>query len=65
MVLVFAVLELSAVGAAFLLYAWHTTDADYLALAPDVLEVEVMEGAIVKQFKFDPCMTRVDVVDSR
>ena len=64
-VLVFAVLELSAVGAAFLIYARHATDADYLALAPDVLEVEVVQGAIVKKFKFDPGRTRVGVVDGR
>ncbi|RXZ34092.1 DUF2244 domain-containing protein [Oxalobacteraceae bacterium CAVE-383] len=64
-VLVFAVLELCAVGAAFLVYARHATDADYLALAPGVLEVEVVQGAIVKKFKFDPRRTRVDMVDGR
>jgi uncharacterized membrane protein len=64
-VLVFAVLELSAVGAAFLVYARHATDADYVALEPDRLVVEVVQGAIVKKFSFDPHSTRVDVVDGR
>jgi uncharacterized membrane protein len=64
-VLVFAVLELSAVGAAFLLYARHATDAEYIALAPDSLVVEVVEGTIVKKFSFDPRRTRVDVADGR
>jgi uncharacterized membrane protein len=64
-VLVFAVLELGAVGAAFLIYARHAMDADYLALAPDALEVEVVQGAIVKKFKFDPRRTRVEVADDR
>ncbi|HEY4317340.1 MAG TPA: DUF2244 domain-containing protein [Herbaspirillum sp.] len=64
-VLVFAVLELCAVGAAFVLYARHATDADYLALVPDALEIEVVQGAIVKKFKFDPRRTRVDVANSR
>ncbi|HEY4075216.1 MAG TPA: DUF2244 domain-containing protein [Herbaspirillum sp.] len=64
-VLVFAVLELSAVGAAFLVYARHATDADYVALEPDRLVVEVVQGLIVKKFSFDPRRTRVDVVDGR
>jgi uncharacterized membrane protein len=64
-VLMFAVLELGAVGAAFLIYARHATDADYLALAPDALEVEIVQGAIVKKFKFDPRRTRVEVANSR
>jgi uncharacterized membrane protein len=33
-VMVFSVLELSAVGAAFIVYARHAIDADYLALTP-------------------------------
>jgi uncharacterized membrane protein len=64
-VLVFALLELSAVGAAFLVYARHATDADYLALASDRLVVEVVQGAIVKKFIFDPRRTRVNVVEGR
>jgi uncharacterized membrane protein len=64
-VLVFAVLELSAVGAAFLVYARHATDAEYVALTSGSLVVEVVQGTIVKKFSFDPRRTRVDVADGR
>ena len=64
-VLVFSVLELSAVGAAFLVYARHASDADYVALAPDGLVVEVVQGPIVKKFKFDPKETRIGVAEGR
>jgi hypothetical protein len=33
--------------------------------APDVLEVEVVQGAIVKKFKSDPRRTRGDTASSR
>jgi hypothetical protein len=33
--------------------------------APDVLEAEIVQGAIVKKFKVDPRRTRVDTASSR
>jgi uncharacterized membrane protein len=65
LVLVFSALELSAVGAAFLVYARHATDVDTVALAPDALEVEVRQGTVVKKFRFNPHETRVEVADGR
>jgi len=64
-VLVFSVLELSAVGAAFLIYARHATDADYLMLTAGSLVVEVVQGGVRKKFKFDPRETRIDTTGSR
>ncbi|MDB5775129.1 MAG: hypothetical protein JWP38_1262 [Herbaspirillum sp.] len=65
LVLVFSVLELSAVGAAFLIYARHATDADYLILTPGSLVVEVVQGGVRKKFKFDPRETRIDTTGSQ
>lgn len=64
-VLVFSVLELSAVGAAFLIYARHATDADYLALGPDGLVVEIVQAGVTQKFSFDPRKTRIDEIGGR
>lgn len=62
-VLLFAFLELAAVGAAFLLYARHATDRERIALADDCLLVELVRADNPVQFRFDPQRTRVSVPD--
>jgi uncharacterized membrane protein len=64
-VLVFSVLELGAVGVAFLVYARHATDADYLALEPDRLVVETVQAGVRSRVSFDPRRTRVVMVNNR
>jgi len=59
-ILVFAILELSAVGLAFLLYARHATDREHIALIDDCLLVELIEVEQVAQFRLNPRWTRVE-----
>ena len=59
-ILVFAILELSAVGLAFLLYARHATDREHIALADDCLLVELVQVEQVEQFRLNPRWTRVE-----
>ncbi|MGN6702679.1 MAG: DUF2244 domain-containing protein [Burkholderiaceae bacterium] len=64
-VLLFAFLELGAVGAAFLLYARHATDRERIALADDCLLVELVRCDSSVQFRLDPHRTRVSVPGAR
>ena len=59
-VLVFAVLELSAVGFAFLCYARHASDREYIVLAGSCLVVEVIESEKSRHYRFDTSKLRVD-----
>jgi len=59
-ILGFALLELLAVGIAFLLYARHATDREHIALKEDCLLVEVIQVETVRQFRLDPRWTRVE-----
>ncbi|SNS19716.1 Uncharacterized membrane protein [Noviherbaspirillum humi] len=64
-VLGFAILEMSAVGWAFYLYARHATDREHIALNDDCLLVELVRTERVRQFKLDPRRTRVHFPNSR
>jgi uncharacterized membrane protein len=64
-VLVFAVLELSAVGLAFFLYARHAVDREHIELIDGCLLVEVIQVERVRQFRLDPRMARVEPPVSR
>lgn len=60
-VLAFAVLEMMAVGAAFLLFARHAMDREYIALDQDCLLIELFEAEQSRQFKLDPRATRINI----
>lgn len=60
-VLVFAVLEMLAVGAAFLLFARHATDRECIVLDQDCLLIELFEAEQSQQFKLNPRATRVEI----
>lgn len=61
MVLPFVGLELLAVGAAFFYYGQHAADRESIAVTSHRLSVEQVEGANVKQWQFDPRVSRVRV----
>ena len=58
-VLIFSLLELSAVGAAFLYYARHACYREYFVLDQDCLMVELIESEKSRQFRFDVRLLRV------
>lgn len=60
-VLIFSVLELSVVGAAFLYYARHASDREHLVLQSGSLLVEVIESDSCRRFCFDVDALQVDV----
>ncbi len=60
LILVFAILELFAVGLAFLLYARHATDREHIALADDCLLVELVQVEQVERYRLNPRWTRVE-----
>jgi uncharacterized membrane protein len=60
-VLVFAVLEMTAVAAAFLYFGRHATDREHIALCDANLIVELVRADQTQRFKLDPRRTRVDM----
>ncbi len=58
-VLVFAILEMSAVAAAFLYFGRHATDREHIALNESGLLVELVQAEKVLQHRMDPLRTRV------
>ena len=60
-VLAFAVMELSAVGAAFVVFGRHATDRERIALSGDALLVEVVEAERVRRIDLDARRVSVDV----
>lgn len=61
-VLVFAILEMTAVGLAFLHYARHATDREHIALIDnDCLLIELIQAEQARQFRLDSRLTRVDL----
>lgn len=60
-VLCFALLEMSAVGAAFLVWARHATDRERVALDADCLLIELVDAEQARQFRLDPRTTRIDM----
>jgi uncharacterized membrane protein len=63
-VLGFALLELAAVGLAFLQYGRHAADREHIALIDDYLLVELIEAEKARQFRLDPRWTRVEMPDA-
>jgi uncharacterized membrane protein len=59
LVVVFVLVEMLAVGAAFVAYARHAADQDTLTLKAGALEVEQRCGAQVQHARFDPAWVRV------
>ncbi len=60
LVMPFAWLELLALGAALLAYARHATDSETIALADDMLTVELACGSRVQRVAFQPHWVRVE-----
>ena len=50
-VLLFAALEMLAVGMAFLVYARHATDREHIAMQDDCLLVELIQAQKVRQYR--------------
>ncbi|GAC1326673.1 MAG: DUF2244 domain-containing protein [Collimonas sp.] len=63
-VLLFAVLEMSAVAIAFLIYARHATDREHIAMLDDYLLVEVIQAQEIRQFKLDLRSIRIAVQET-
>jgi uncharacterized membrane protein len=59
-VLCFALLEMAAVGAAFLVWARHATDRERVALGEDCLLIELVDAEKARQFRLDPRTTRIE-----
>jgi uncharacterized membrane protein len=64
-VLSFALLEMAAVGLAFLVYARHATDRERIALVGDCLLVELVEAEQTRKFHLNRYLTRVELPLSR
>lgn len=64
-ILCYAILEMSAVGAAFFVYARHAADREHIALIDDQLVVELIQKERVREFRLDPRYTRVEPPVSR
>lgn len=59
-VMVFSLIEIGVVGAAFLYYARHAADREHIVLTGRCLVVEVIESEKSRQYRFDACGLRVD-----
>jgi uncharacterized membrane protein len=59
-ILGFAIVETSAVGWAFFLYARHAADREHIELIGDCLLVELVQVERVQQFRLESHRTRVD-----
>jgi uncharacterized membrane protein len=65
LVMLFAVLEMSMVGTAFLVYARHATDRERIVLDGSCLTVELIECEKSTEFKLDARCTTVKVPAKR
>lgn len=61
MVLPFVGVELLAVGAAFFCYGRHAADFERIAIAPQEVLVEKVEGAQIRRWELDPRESRVQI----
>lgn len=59
-ILIFSVIELSAVGIAFLVYARHATDREYVAVLDDYLFVELTQAGKATRIKLDLRRARIE-----
>lgn len=64
-ILVFAVLEMLAVGAAFVYFGRHAGDSEIVSLGDEGLVVELVEAQRVHQYRFDPRRTRIAIPELR
>ena len=60
-VLCFALLEMTAVGVAFVLWARHATDRERLALEGDFLLIEFVSAERASQFRLDTRSARIEI----
>ncbi|AKJ69244.1 membrane protein [Pandoraea thiooxydans] len=61
LVLPFTGLDLLAVSAAFVVYARHATDYEYIRLSPEQLVVEQQSADRLTQYAFNPRWVRIEV----
>ncbi len=61
LVLVFAVLEMTAVAAAFLYFGRHATDREHIALSDAGLIVDLVRAEQTRRFRMDPRDTHVEM----
>lgn len=64
-VMVFSVLEISAVGAAFLYYARHAADREHIVLTGHCLVVDVIESEKSRQYRFEASGLQVSAPGSK
>jgi uncharacterized membrane protein len=64
-VIVFSIIEISAVGIALLFYARHATDHEHIALADNCLLIERIEAGALQQVRLDPYWTRIRLPNRR
>ncbi len=65
LVMVFSIVELAAVAAAFVYCGRHATDREHIALSDAGLLVELVRADHVQQYRMDPQRTRVAWPDAR
>jgi uncharacterized membrane protein len=62
-VLIFACIEVLALGVAFVVYAKHAADYDRVIFSPSSVWVEKSEGGKLKKFHLEPSWLRVEYDD--
>jgi len=65
LVMVFAILEMSAVAAAFIWFGRHATDREYISLSDAGLLVELVQAERSALYQLDPHRTRVALPEPR
>lgn len=63
-VLVFSLIEISALAVAFVVYARHAADYERVVLNPEGLWVETCQGSRLSREQYSPALTRVVFPDS-
>ncbi len=63
--MVFALLEMSAVAAAFIYFGRHATDRECISLSEAELLVELVQAEQSLSFRLDPRRTRVAIPEPR
>jgi uncharacterized membrane protein len=63
LVLCFSVLEMLAVGIAFLIYARHAGDREYLSLTRDCLLIVQINGSRIREYRLYPLFVKVGLPD--
>ncbi len=65
LVMVFSILEMAAVAAAFVYFGRHATDRELIALGDDGLVVQLVQAEQVSQYRMNPLRTRVELPEIR